>query len=564
MGKFNFMFQILLIFINVIVMHSQSQTANVYYSKVSNKFIVKYEPINKESLAYATYNASYEKDGWDRLALSSSDKPESIYSDYLKNYGMGYLEGYITYKRIYDHFRNNNNYKFHKNNGVMPDHIEQFMISNIEFMKKMGLKYGETDSYFHEMYNLYHQFTGILDGYNNRVKEEKAKNISLEIEEITLPHFMAIVAAGDLDELDYIKKSNRPNYHNMNSEEIKNYVTERMHCSALIKVANDLSDVWFGHSTWSGYNRLIKIFKEYRYYPGGKFPVKAKTILISSYPGAINSNDDFYLTDANLYVAETTNHVFNTSLFDLLTPESILCFMRTMIALRLSSTGKEWTDFFQKLNSGTYNNQFHILDLKLIDTDQKKISDGALYIIEQLPGFCGVEDVTDYLQKGYWPSYNVPYIMKVRELSGVLETLEERPDLYDSYDYTGCARANIFRRDHSNVKDINSYRKLLRYNDFENDPLSKGQADNVIAYRGDLNKNPSCFGATDLKFTSIKDIKKNEGKKVYLINGPSFDQHEPFDWSNTTCRDSNPIRYTNYGQVDKYNFDMVEYNVELW
>lgn len=564
MGKFNLIFQILLIFINIITIYSQIQTANVYYSKVSNRFTVKYEPINKESLAYVTYNASYEKDGWDRLALSSSDKPESIYSDYLKNYGMGYLEGYITYKRIYDHFRNNNNYKFYKNNGVMPDYIEQFIISNLEYMKKMGLKYGETDSYFHEMYNFYHQFTGILDGYTNRVKEEKAKNISLEIEEITLPRFMAVVAAGDLDELDYIKKSNRPNYHNMNSEEIKNYVIERMHCSALIKAANDLSDVWFGHSTWSGYNRLIKIFKEYRYYPGGKFPVKANTILISSYPGAINSNDDFYLTDVNLYVAETTNHVFNTSLFDLLTPESLLCFMRTMIALRLSDTGKEWADIFQKLNSGTYNNQFHILDLKLIDTDQKKISEGALYIVEQVPGFCGVEDVTVFLQKGYWPSYNTPYIMKVRELSGVLETLKERPDLYDSYDYTGNARANIFRRDHSKVNDINSFRKLLRYNDFENDPLSKGQADNVIAYRGDLNKNPSCFGETDLKFTSIKDIKRKEGKKVYLINGPSSDQHEPFDWSNTTCRNSNPIRYTNYGQVNKYDFDMVEYNVELW
>ena len=174
MGKYNFIFPILLILINAITIYSQIQTANVYYSKVSNKFTVKYEPINKESLAYVTYNASYEKDGWDRLALSSSDKPESIYSDYLKNYGMGYLEGYITYKRIYDHYRNNNNYKFHKNNGVMPDYIEQFMISNIEFMKKMGLKYGETDSYFHEMYILYHQFTGILDGYNNRVKEELA------------------------------------------------------------------------------------------------------------------------------------------------------------------------------------------------------------------------------------------------------------------------------------------------------------------------------------------------------------------------------------------------------
>ena len=564
MEGIKFLFLILFIFINFSQIQAQSQTANVYYSKVSNQFTVKYEPINKDSLAYANYTSSYEKEGWDYLTVSSSDQPESIYSDYIKNYGMGYLEGYITFKRIYDHYRNNNNYKFHKNNGNMPNYIENFMIANLEFMKKMGILYGETDPYFHEIYNLYNQVLGILDGYNNRVREEKSKNISLEIEQITLPHFMAIVAAGDLDELDYINKLNRPNYHEMKSEEIKEYVTERMHCSALIKVANDLSDVWFGHTTWSGYNRLIKIFKEYRYYPGGKFQVKGNTILISGYPGAINSNDDFYITNANLYVAETTNHVFNTSLFDMLTPESILCFMRTMVALRLADNGKEWANIFQKYNSGTYNNQFHILDLKLIDTEKKKISDGALYIIEQIPGFCGVEDVTNYLKKGYWPSYNTPFIMKVRELSGIFEILEERPDLYDSYDYTGCARANIFRRDHHNVKDINSYRKLLRYNDFENDPLSKGEADNVIAYRGDLNKSPSCFGATDLKFASINDIKKIGVKKLYLINGPTSDQHEPFDWSNTNCRESNPIRYTNYGQVNKYDFDMVEYNVELW
>ena len=531
---------------------------------MSNKFEVKYEPINKDSLAYANYTKSYETEGWDRLTLSSSDKPESIYSDYTKHYGMGYLEGYITYKRIYDHYRNNNNYKFYKNNGVMPDYLEKFFSLNVEFIKKMGIKYGDTDPYFHEAYNYYNQLIGILDGYNTRVEEEKKLNISLEIEQISLPHFMAIISVGDIDELENIKKENRPNYKNMTSEQIINFVTERMHCSSLIKVAPDFSNIWFGHATWSGYNRLIKMFKEYRYFPGGKFPVKSNTILISGYPGVINSNDDFYITSANLYVAETTNHVFNTSLFDNLTPESFTCWLRTMIALRLADNGKTWCEIFQKLNSGTYNNQFMILDLKLIDIDKKEISDEALYIIEQLPGFCGVEDVTNYLRRGYWPSYNIPFLMKVREIAGVLDILEERPELYDSYDYTGSPRANIFRRDQDSVKDINSFRHLLRYNDFQKDPLSKGNAHNVIAYRGDLDTSHSCFGATDLKFSSIKDIKTNEIKKIYLINGPSNDQQEVFDWTTTTCKDSNPLRFTTYGQVNKYNFDMIEYNVELW
>lgn len=564
MKHFKFICLFIFILINFHQIITESQTANIYFSKISKKFQVKYEGINKDALAYANYTPLYEKEGWDRLTVSSSDQPESIYSDYTKHYGMGYLEGYITYKRIYDHYRNNNNYKFYKNNGVMPEYLEKFFSANVEYIKKMGNLYGDTDPYFHEVYNYYNQLIGILDGYNNRVKDEKTKNISLDIEEISLPHFMAIISVGDIDELEYINKTNRPNYKNMTSEEIKNYVTERMHCSSLIKVAPDYSNVWFGHSTWSGYNRLIKMFKEYRYYPGGKFPVKANTILVSGYPGVINSNDDFYITSANLYVAETTNHVFNTSLFDNLTPESFTCWLRTMVALRMADNGKTWCEIFQKLNSGTYNNQFMVLDLKLIDTQQKEISDGALYIIEQLPGYCGVEDVTNYLRKGYWPSYNVPFLMKVRELSGVLDMIKERPDLYDSYDYSGCCRANIFRRDQNNVTDINSYRHLLRYNDFQNDPLSKGDASNVIAYRGDLNKSPTCFGETDLKFTSINDIKGNVNKKVYLINGPTHDQQEVFDWTKTTCKQSNPIRFTTYGQVDKYNFDIVEYDVELW
>ena len=553
------LFYLSIILLNVYFQRkTESITANIYYSKTSNKFTVKQEPINKnQSLAYLKYTPSYEEEGWDYLSLSSSDKPESIYSDALKHYGMGYLEGYITYKRIYDHYRNNNNYKFYKNNGTMPSYLENFFIKNLQFIKKMCDLYSSSDPYFHEVNNFFNQMRGVLDGYNTRVSKENDPNIK----QISLVHFMAIISVGDIDELEYLNKTQRPNYKNMTIDQIKNYVNERLHCSALIKVANDFSNVWFGHTTWSGYNRLIKMFKEYRYYPGGEFNIKANTILISSYPGALNSNDDFYLTSANLYVMETTNNVFNTTLFDNLTPESFTCWLRTMLALRLADNGKEWCEIFEKYNSGTYNNQFMVLNLNLIDTNKKIISDGALYISEQLPGPCEMMDVTDFLRKGYWPSYNTPFLKGVRTRAGYDKILEERPELYDSYDYSGCARANIFRRDESKVKDIKSFFDLLRYNDFKNDPLSKGDAGNVIAYRGDLDTSNSCFGATDLKFSSINDIKN---KKLFLINGPTKEQQEVFDWTKTKCIESNPLRFKTFGQVDRYDFDVVEYNVELW
>ena len=37
----------------------------------------------------------------------------------------------------------------------------------------------------------------------------------------------------------------------------------RTHCSALIKIKNDLSDIYFGHNTLNSYYSAILIFKEY-------------------------------------------------------------------------------------------------------------------------------------------------------------------------------------------------------------------------------------------------------------------------------------------------------------
>jgi len=92
----------------------------------------------------------------------------------------------------------------------------------------------------------------------------------------------------------------------MNHQEIFDYVESHSHCSALIKVASDYSDVWFGHNTWDSFVSMTRIFKEYKFKTNEKSE-KALTIAMSSYPGAINSIDDFYITSQDLYVTETTN-----------------------------------------------------------------------------------------------------------------------------------------------------------------------------------------------------------------------------------------------------------------
>ena len=295
------------------------------------------------------------------------------------------------------------------------------------------------------------------------------------------------------------------------------------------------------------------------------FPIKAQTVTMSSYPAAVNSQDDFYITGAYLYVGETTNGVDNLDLFDLLTPNSLMCWIRTMVANRLSDDGYSWTQIFSKYNSGTYNNQFQILDLKLIDTEKKTIDPGALYIVEQLPGSCDVQDVTDIFKKGYWPSYNTPFIMSVREKSGTIDSLKNDSSKAILIDYDTCARAKIFRREQHKVKDIETYKDLIRFNDYKNDEFSANNPSYTIAARYDLRENnPMCYGATDAKFASINEI-KTKTKKVHIISGPTTSHGlDPFVWSNSTCMKSDPARFNITGQVDKYDFDWVDYELTLW
>jgi hypothetical protein len=311
---------------------------------------------------------------------------------------------------------------------------------------------------------------------------------------------------------------------------------------------------------------MIRTFKEYRFVTN-THNEKSKVVVFSSYPGSLSSVDDFYYTDSKLVVMETTNSNLNDTLYDLLSPNTLLTWVRGILANRLASSGEEWLNLFKIENSGTYNNQFMVLDLKKIDINKKDIKDKALMIIEQLPQYTESKDVTQYLRKGYWPSYNIPYSKNIFEKSGFVETIKEKPELYDSYDYSGSNRPKIFRREQSNINSTEDFKKMMRYNKYDEDPSSQMNAAWTIASRYDLNTKGVgkhlCYGAIDVKFISVKELL--EGKNiVHIISGPTNDDMPTFSWKNTTCYQNTPERWFHEDVIETWDFPWIDYEVKLF
>ena len=55
-------------------------------------------------------------------------------------------------------------------------------------------------------------------------------------------------------------------------------------------------------------------------------------VSFSSYPGYLESLDDFYLMSSGLVMLQTTNNVFNTDLQQYIKPESLQAWIRVRVA----------------------------------------------------------------------------------------------------------------------------------------------------------------------------------------------------------------------------------------
>ena len=62
---------------------------NIYYNEKNNNYsVIETTTTDDDAIAYAIYNKSYQRTGWDYLAISAYEKNDSKYNDSIKAYAM--------------------------------------------------------------------------------------------------------------------------------------------------------------------------------------------------------------------------------------------------------------------------------------------------------------------------------------------------------------------------------------------------------------------------------------------------------------------------------------------
>ena len=483
--------------------------------------------------------------GWDKLSIKTHNSA-NIFTQY---YFSGFLEGIITQKKISQFFSNT----FH-NNSI--ETSKKSLAHIFDFFEKVGanllkkfeaLSISKGQEHDKQLFLAFQQLIGLFHGYNF---------VSPDKEKLTIGQLLFIQAESEIPELiKYFKKNKSKlklgvkNYFkkgfNIKTQDPNIFwgkLISKGRCSAFIKLVNDpttnkYTELLSGHSTWSSFSEFIRIYK---YYSFGE-----NKAIFSSYPGCLSSTDDFYLTNHNLLIMETTIEVVDLSLYknELDENDYIPSFMRVLQPTFFAKSAKEWVEIFNKNKVGSYSSQWMILDYNIFEkevkgkthTEAKNVKQ-MFYILEEIPNQIEYHDISKFLFKhSYFGSYNRTF------LSSSKKSLNQKliENLYgERFSYKLASRALIFSHYAKDIKTLKDMDFIMRYNgylqenDWKEDPSRKSPSKGISA-RFDLEKK-SLFelsGGVDSKITNLSLIKTMSS---IAVAGPSRGNNKkmkPFDWN---------------------------------
>uniref|UniRef100_A0A3P9HBF5 Phospholipase B-like n=1 Tax=Oryzias latipes TaxID=8090 RepID=A0A3P9HBF5_ORYLA len=488
----------------------QLREATVRWDAAHKSVILTEGLMETEGGAYGYFNDTLVLSGWGVLEIRAGYGAGPL-DDETTFFLAGYLEGYLTAGQMISHYANMYPQLIKDERVLIP--LKTFLSKQDGWAREQVKLRRNSDPLWRHLGLILAQLDGLHAGAAQWAKSKHREPLSrfavqflngigdlLDLVPALTPRFNASVGAGAFR------------------------MPGMGHCTALIKVLPGFENLLLGHSSWYTYAATMRIYKHWDFRVSDPNAATGK-MSFSSYPGFLMSLDDFYLLGSGLLMTQTSIGVFNASLFSGLNPHSLLAWQRVRLANSLAKGGEEWAEVFSKHNSGTYNSQYMVVDLSKVSL-RHSIRNGALTVVEQIPGRVVYSDQTRALRRGYWPSYNIPFNAEIYNLSGY-GVMWDRYGEDFSYDL--CPRAKIIRRDQAKVSDLSSLKYMMRYNNYKRDPYSKGHPCKTICCRNDLRPRRSRPGGC--YDTKVTDYQMALQLAAEAINGPTTQGGlRPFAW----------------------------------
>ena len=165
-------------------------------------------------------------------------------------YGAGLAEGRLSAARIFQHYNNTM-----IPNLPIPAPVLAWIATHVAWVQEQVLLNSPTDPFWAQTGRTLAQLQGLTDGYNAVM----ASTMPLTFIDLYVVNFGAEL--GDV--------STALGFHAKNPYPM-------LHCSGIVKATSD--DLYMAHTTWSGYNMMLRIYKDYDF--------GAVRVAFSSYPTA--------------------------------------------------------------------------------------------------------------------------------------------------------------------------------------------------------------------------------------------------------------------------------------
>lgn len=422
---------------------------------------------------------------------SSPSSLSSLLSLDTQYYAIGYLEGFVTFKQIFQSYTNT--YKTTIEALLTPD-VANWLRRNSDWLYRYTSSSSASSATTEDLFgvklsHLIMQLKGIANGYadgcaaatnttNEPCPADAAGPLLANTPELAI---LAMQMYNELPDLYAAytvglspQSSSQSSPSDIVFQALRNFNIAGQG-SAIVKMASN--DLLVGHTTIAPYQAMMRQYKSYVFEDG-------MGVSMSSYPGLLHSQDEWYTTSNGLSVTQTKLPIFNNSIFTATLKGQfaglVPSFYRTMVANYLASNVNDWQQYFSTYPSGTNNNQWLVVDMKRVSPTSTAYEDkgaknnqsahitlqtGCVLVMETLPGLIIASDLTEQvLQNGYFASYNLAYFEETAELSGQTSMAANNGTYFS---FGKSPRANQFDAFQSLAQDVVSLGVLLRMNKYD-------------------------------------------------------------------------------------------------